>query len=121
MNRKWERLRSVRLTKRPPSVTCKRFSCEQNEPKPTTTTFIVEFIVPHYFAGLFASQYPDEHGGFGAQVFFRNEENHVEQVIGDVSFFENRADPPDWMIRVEYPDGGEMRTFIENVERIVVL
>lgn len=90
-------------------------------PNSDAPNLIVEFIVPHYFASLFASQYPDEHGGFGAQVFFRNEEDAVEQAIGDVSFFENDADTHDWMIRVEFPDGGEMRTFIENVERIVVL
>lgn len=88
---------------------------------PEPKNLIVEFIVPHYFASLFADHYPDEHGGFGAQVFFRNEEDSVESAIGDVSFFENDAPTHDWMIRVEYPDGGELRTFIENVERIVVV
>ncbi len=90
-------------------------------PNPQPPNLIVEFVVPHYFASLFASQYPDEHGGFGAQVIFRDEDGHQEMAIGDVSFFENDADTHDWMIQVEYPDGGEICTFIENVERIVVL
>lgn len=80
---------------------------------------IVEFVVPHYFASLFAAQYPDEHGGFGAQVIFRNEDDHQEIAIGDVSFIEN-ADGQ-WLINVELADGGTIRTFIDNVERIVVV
>lgn len=85
-----------------------------------TPNLIVEFVVPHYFASLFAPQYPDEHGGFGAQVFFRNEDDSDEVAIGDVTFIEN-ADGQ-WLIDVAAPEGYTIvRTFIENIERIVVL
>jgi len=77
---------------------------------------IVEFVVPHYFPSLFAAQYPDEHGGIGAQVFL----HEYGEYVGDVTFIEN--DDGEWIINVEDPEQNViMRTHIENVSRIVVL
>ncbi len=89
---------------------------------PHPENLIVEFVIPHYFASLFATHYPDEHGGFGAQVFFRDTHDHPISVIGDVAFIEN-ADGQ-WLIDVEYEGDvypASLRTFVENVERIVVM
>lgn len=80
---------------------------------------IVEFVVPHYFASLFAAQYPDEHGGLGGVVTFRNEEDRNEDIIGDINVRENAAG--DWLIEVSDDRGILLGTHIENVVRIVVL
>jgi hypothetical protein len=60
-----------------------------------------------------------EHGGFGGVVTFRSDDGPKE-VIGDISFIENAHG--DWLINVVDNYGNVIvRTFIENVERIVVL
>jgi hypothetical protein len=82
---------------------------------------IVEFVVPHYFGSLLMEQYPDEHGGLGGVVYFRNEEDRVEQAIGDITTRQNAAG--EWLIEVRNGDDNHIviGTHLENVERIVVL
>lgn len=82
---------------------------------------IVEFIVPHYFASLFADQYPDEHGGLGGIVYFRNEEDREETATGDITVRQNSIG--EWLIEVRNGDDNHVviGTHIENVLRIVVL
>lgn len=86
---------------------------------------LVEFVVPHYFASLFACQYPDEHGGFGATVTFRNMEDGgvlEREVVGDVHFEEDDEKHGVWRIVVIMSDGLDTVIVrpVEDVERIVI-
>jgi hypothetical protein len=80
-----------------------------------TTNLVVEFVVSEYIERWWPAD------GLAGIVFFRGDDG-PEQIGGDITFFKNKFG--EVLINIEEtlkPGVVLCRTFIDNVERIVIL